>query len=180
MSRGEVSEPSSCRTPHHVVMADRPSPETGEQAKAPRASGSFRTFEPSPEPDEGAGEPTTERSKGAWTLAALLGAAVLAGLTVFFASRLAGVPGTTEILIVSLIAFVVAFAGMVPMRWGLYVAPGVTFAGFGYIVFSMFFNATSRFQDFPEEAYGYAVVLLAGGVALAFVAQGVYSVIMRI
>lgn len=113
-------------------------------------------------------------------MAAVLAAAVLAGLTVFFASRLAGFPGAIEIGVVWLIAFVIAFVGMIPVRWGWGVVPGVTFAGFGYVVYSMFFAANSRFQTFPQDAFGYALFFLAGGLALGFVAQGLYSAIMRL
>ncbi len=159
-------------------MADRHPPEANPQANAPQATKSFQTFEPSPEPSTT--EDSKDRPKGMLSLLALLGAALIAGLLMFFASRLAGVPGTSEVLLVSLIAFVVALVGMIPMRWGLFVVPGVTIAGFGYITFSMFFAENSIFQRLPADSFGYALFLFGGAVVLGFVAQGVYSAIMRL
>lgn len=147
----------------------------------PDAAPRTGSFQPAPEPS-GPAPATSSGDEGRTlrTLVAVGAAALLAGGTVYVSSILAGIPGVTEVLIVGLIAFVIAFAAMIPMRWGLYVVPGVTFIYAGYTAYNIFFNPDSVFQLVPGEAYGYAISSLGVGAIIGFVAQGLYSAIMRI
>lgn len=150
-----------------------PMPRSGKSA-------SFEPTQPS-EPETRAPRATRQGDrKGLRTLIAVIAAAALAGVTVYLSSRLAGIPGTSGVLVVGLIAFAIALIALIPIRGGLYVVPGVMALYFAYTVYNMFFNPDSVFQLVPGEAYGYAVSSLGVGTVIGYLAQGLYSAIMKI
>ncbi len=155
-------------------------PQSSPSPRSGSSGASFQTLEPSqPDPPSGGEASGEERSKNLWTVVAIVAAAGLAAGTIYLASRFAGIPGVTEVVTVSAIAFGICLVAMVPMRWGLYVAPGVALMYFGYTVYNMFLNPESVFQLVPGEAYGYALSSLGVGALIGLVAQGLYSAILR-
>lgn len=141
---------------------------------------SLATFDTGPEPTEP--EPEAEReptlSKRQGTTLGFALAVVVSTVTVLVARSLledAGVPvGIGETVAVGLVAFLVASAGFLPLRWGLWVVPFVTFAHYGLNLWNMIFSEGSVYEFVQGDAMGYAVLTPGIGVVLGWILEGVY------
>jgi hypothetical protein len=145
---------------------------------------SLANFETDPEPaSEPDPAPETDRvlTRSSGTTIGIAIAVVLTAATVFVARSLladAGIDvGLGQTVTVALIALVVALAGFLPLRWGLWVVPTVTGAHYGLNFYNMLLNDSSVYQFLPGSAMGYAVLTPAVGVALGWVLEGVYRLI---
>lgn len=161
--------------PSETATDDAPDASTGE-------TGSFQTtrFDTSPEPEP---EPTPEaesssgRAKGLWTALAVLLAAGLTAASVILPMDLVQGVSVVDQLIVGGLGFTVALAGMLPLRWGWYVVPGVTVAHYGLNFYNILLNEASVYSWVPGDAYGYALFTPLVGVVLGYALQGLYKVI---
>lgn len=134
--------------------------------------------EPDGEPEPGS-EPFLTKPRG--TVLGVVLALAITGATLLAARNLladVGVtPGTGETVAVGLIGFVVALAGFVPFRWGLWVVPMVSAAHYALNFYNMLFTEQSVYQFVPGSALGYAVLTPAIGVALGWLFEGVYRLV---
>lgn len=149
--------------------------------RSPGASGSnpSTTFETGGS-SSASSESVDERPTGLLTGLALVLAAGLTAGTMAFAWQLAGAPDTVGLVLVTGLAFVIAVAGMLPMRWGWYVVPGVAGAHYALNFYNLIFTEGSVYGFVPGSAYGYALLTPGVGVILGFLLQGLYKLIMEI
>lgn len=178
---GAVPE-RSC--PLAAVPARMPASASGDDRGAAGARGSgpgepAATFETSPAAEDDKEADEADRPTGLLTVLALAAAVALAGLTVYLAYTLAGAPGAVEMVLVSVLALVIALAAMLPMRWGLYVVPGVAGAHYGLNVYNMVVTESSVYGFVPGDAFGYTLFTPLAGVLLGFALQGLYSAIVK-
>lgn len=148
------------------------------QTGAAQGTSSFATLETSPDPDPAPSETassTSERPKGLLTVLAVLAAMGLAAASVVLPMDMVAQTTTVDLVIVGGFAFAVALAGMLPMRWGLWVVPGVAAAHYGLNFYNILFTESSVYSWVPGDAYGYALFTPLVGVVLGFVLQGVYK-----
>lgn len=159
-------------------MTEAPSSSSGTDG--PDSLATFET-DPGPEPaqPEPEQEPTWSKEQGTTVGVAL--AAVISVATVLMARSLileAGLSvGIGETVGVGLVAFVVALAGFLPLRWGFWVVPMVSLAHYGLNFWNMIFSEGSVYEFVQGDAMGYAVLTPALGVALGWVIEGVYRLV---
>lgn len=145
---------------------------------------SFRTFEPSSQPEPSPQPPgppgeggDDERPTLLLTVLAVVGAVAL-GAAIALLSASAADLSTTEVLVTGTLTAVVAFAGLVAIRWGWYVAAGVTLAFFGLVIYNLALNQDSSvFGGSDPQDLAYAVLGPGPGVVLGYLLQGLYSFI---
>lgn len=140
------------------------------------------TFDTSPDPDPSPADEADEepeRAKGVWTVVAVVAAIGLAAASVILPRDLVGGVGMVDMLIVGGFGFAVALAGMLPMRWGWYIVPGVAAAHYGLNFYNILFSESSVYAWVPGDAYGYALFTPLVGVVLGYALQGLYTAIVR-
>lgn len=124
------------------------------------------------------GFPLTRRSR---TILALVTAALVAVATTVVAQdivqRGGAQIGLGETVGVGLISAVVAVAGLIAFRWGLWVVPFVTITHYGLNFYNMLFEDSSVYQFLEGSAMGYAVLAPALGVGLGWVLEGIYRLV---
>jgi hypothetical protein len=130
---------------------------------------------PAPGPlESAAGTATRTHHKGMLTLAAIGGAIGLGIATVMFVQEPLTM-GENAVLIS--IASVVAFLGLMPMRWGGYVWAMVTVAFFGLTIYNQLNPEGTIFQLYRGSSYTFAVIMPAIGIFVGGVVQGLYRIV---
>lgn len=139
----------------------------------------FDTFEESPEEETDAAEAEEERPKGLLTVLAIVASLGLGLAVALLAQSASPVDLTTgEILTTAALASLVAVAGLIAVRWGWWVAAGVTLAFFGLVIYNLALNQDSTiFGGSDPQDLAYAVLGPGPGVVLGYVLQGLYSLI---
>lgn len=165
-------------------------PSDGGEAEAASPSSAVSDFttevgqDPSPPEDEDLdGQPSSEeqaRARERRTMAAVGGAIVVTLATISLARSI--LPPGVEVglgatIAVGAVGFVVALAGLIPYRWGLWVVPFVTLAHYGLNFYNMLFAEGSLYDFVSGDAMGYAVLTPAIGVVIGWILEGVYRAV---
>lgn len=144
---------------------------------------SMRTIKPAqrlpPSPEPGPLEPQEAQqeasglAKTVRTLLALGGAVALAIVTVLLVPEASTFSGGEQVLL-TVIVGVVAFLGLLPMRWGWWVMAGVAAAFFGLNLYNLFNPGGTVFVHYRGSSYTFAAMLPAVGVVVGGACQALY------